>query len=147
MSDPEEPVDEPPGGRSKRHRPPGVSFETWIDRQIREAMDRGAFDDLPGAGKPLRNLGDRGDSWIMGKLQREGIEAPLPGKLALRREVHRIQDTLADVDDEARAREIIEDLNAQVRQSYRVPEQGPAIWVSLVPVDEALAEWRRRRSA
>jgi DnaJ family protein C protein 28 len=28
-------------------------WEDWIDRQIREAQERGAFDDLPGRGKPL----------------------------------------------------------------------------------------------
>ena len=31
-----------------------VQYESWIDRQIREAIERGAFDDLPSAGKPLR---------------------------------------------------------------------------------------------
>jgi DnaJ family protein C protein 28 len=28
-------------------------WENWIDQQIREAQERGAFDDLPGKGKPL----------------------------------------------------------------------------------------------
>lgn len=28
-------------------------WESWIDQQIREARDRGDFDDLPGKGKPL----------------------------------------------------------------------------------------------
>lgn len=28
-------------------------WESWIDQQIREAQDRGEFDDLPGKGKPL----------------------------------------------------------------------------------------------
>lgn len=35
---------------------PPRSLEDWesaIDKQIREAMERGAFDNLPGAGKPL----------------------------------------------------------------------------------------------
>mgnify|MGYP001616329475 FL=1 len=30
-----------------------MQFENWIDRQIREAMERGAFDHLPGAGQPI----------------------------------------------------------------------------------------------
>ena len=30
-----------------------MSYETPLDRAIREATERGAFDDLPGAGKPL----------------------------------------------------------------------------------------------
>ena len=28
-------------------------WENWLDRQIREAQERGEFDDLPGKGKPL----------------------------------------------------------------------------------------------
>jgi DnaJ homolog subfamily C member 28 len=28
-------------------------WESWIDQQIREAQDRGEFDNLPGKGKPL----------------------------------------------------------------------------------------------
>jgi DnaJ family protein C protein 28 len=30
-----------------------TSWESWIDQQIREAQERGAFDNLPGKGKPL----------------------------------------------------------------------------------------------
>jgi Domain of unknown function (DUF1992) len=40
-----------------KRKPPGTSWETWIDAQIRVATEAGAFDKLPGAGKPLRNLG------------------------------------------------------------------------------------------
>lgn len=32
----------------------GKRFEDYIGQQIREAMERGEFDNLPGAGKPLR---------------------------------------------------------------------------------------------
>lgn len=28
-------------------------WESWIDQQIREAQERGHFDDLPGAGRPI----------------------------------------------------------------------------------------------
>jgi hypothetical protein len=34
-------------------KPPGMSFESWVDKQIREATERGEFDGLPGAGKPI----------------------------------------------------------------------------------------------
>lgn len=38
-------------------KPTGVSFESWIDKQVREAEMRGEFKDLPGAGKPLPDQG------------------------------------------------------------------------------------------
>lgn len=31
----------------------GRDWESWIDQQIREAQEQGAFDDLPGKGRPL----------------------------------------------------------------------------------------------
>ena len=37
-------------------KPPGIGFQTWVERQIREAMERGEFDDLSGAGKPIADL-------------------------------------------------------------------------------------------
>ena len=42
-------------------KPSGMSWETWINAQIRVAREQGAFDNLPGAGKPLPNLGEEYD--------------------------------------------------------------------------------------
>ena len=68
-------------------KPPGVSFETWIDRQVREAMDRGEFDDLPGAGKPIPGIDRPHDDmwWVKEKLRRENVSM-LPATLVLRKE-------------------------------------------------------------
>jgi hypothetical protein len=43
-------------GDMTERKPPGMRYEDWIERQIREAQERGAFDDLPGAGKPIPGL-------------------------------------------------------------------------------------------
>ena len=40
-------------------KPPGMSWESWIEQQIREAREAGLFDNLPGAGKPLPSLAGR----------------------------------------------------------------------------------------
>jgi hypothetical protein len=42
-------------------KPPGTSWETWIETRVRVAMEEGAFDNLPGAGKPLPNFGQEYD--------------------------------------------------------------------------------------
>jgi len=56
-------------------KPPGVGFETWVERQLREAAERGAFDDLPGAGKPIPDLDKPHDElwWVKQKLRRENF--------------------------------------------------------------------------
>lgn len=120
-------------------------FENWIDRQIREARERGAFDDLPGAGKPLRDFSRDGDDWwARRKLADEDLSGILPGPLLVRREKERIQATLADVRDEADARAMVEDLNTRIKQSNLTPVAGHAILTGLLDVEAVLQQWRRR---
>ena len=68
-------------------KPPGIGFETWVERQIREATERGEFDNLPGAGKPIEDLDKSHDElwWVKQKLRRERLSY-LPPTIALRKE-------------------------------------------------------------
>jgi len=52
-------------------------YESSIDRQLREAAERGEFDNLPGAGRPLPGHGKEyeDDWWVKDWLQREGANA------------------------------------------------------------------------
>lgn len=99
------------------------------------------IDNVPGAGKPLQ-LSDDPDWWIKAKIERENLEPALPGPLMLRREVERVQATLADVASEAVARAILADLNDRIRAHYARPSAGPLIEVRLVDVEAELATWR-----
>ena len=49
--------------------------QTWVDLQVRRAMERGDFDDLPGAGRPIEGLGAEHDPdwWIKGLIERERV--------------------------------------------------------------------------
>jgi hypothetical protein len=50
-------------------KPPRISWESWVDRQIREGIERGEFDDLPGAGRPLADLdGPHDELWWVRKI-------------------------------------------------------------------------------
>ncbi len=118
-----------------------MQYESWVDRQIREAAERGAFDNLPGAGKPL-DLDPDEDWWIKAKIKRENLEAVLPAPLALRRQVERIQDALSEVTREEHARQLLEDLNERIREHYRRPSSGPVMVIRLVDVEAELAKWR-----
>ncbi len=118
-----------------------MQFESWIDRQIREAVERGEFDNLPGAGKPL-HLSDDPDWWIKAKMERENLDAVLPSGVMLRKEVDNIQETLSDVKSETQAREICEDLNQRIREYYQRDLSGPRIIVRVIDVDAELRSWR-----
>ncbi|WP_211221747.1 DUF1992 domain-containing protein [Granulicoccus phenolivorans] len=143
----DQPPPDPPRTLRRRYQP--VVYESWIDRQIREATERGEFDNLPGAGQPLTNLDDDSpDWWIKGKLKHEGLEMPLPAGLALRKEAQEAFAKIADVTYEADAREILEDLNDRIRESYfqPLPDQGRLFVIPLVNVDPLLERWRAYRA-
>ena len=125
-----------------------MPYESWVDRQIREAIERGEFANLPGQGKPIRGLNGRDDEnwWVKAYLEREGLPLALPTALALRKEVMELAETLADVPDEESVREIIRDLNHRIATSHRIRVDGPPIVIRLVNVEQAVAEWRRRRT-
>jgi hypothetical protein len=44
----------PTQGQPPRRRRPGESWQSFVERQIQEAQERGMFDNLPGRGQPLR---------------------------------------------------------------------------------------------
>ena len=120
---------------------------TWVDLQVRQAMDRGDFDDLPGAGQPIKDLGDSHDPnwWIKKLVEREHV-AVLPPSLALRKEDAELDGTLDRLNVEADVRRHVEDFNERVVAArYRLPE-GPPLVTMPRDVEEAVAGWRERRT-
>lgn len=121
--------------------------ESWIDAQIREAQERGEFDNLPGAGKPIEGLGRREDPnwWLKGYLKREKLDMPLPETLALRKELEQLADTVATERSEKVVREIVTDLNQRIVDARRRRTDGLKITIKTVEVDEVVDQWRARR--
>lgn len=125
-------------------KPPGVSWETWIDRQIREGMERGDFDGLPGHGKPLRDLDRPRDElwWVKDKLRREEVSY-LPPTLAIRKDVQDARAAIAAAATEAEVRQIVAELNERIRKVNREVTAGPPSTTVPLDVDEELERWRR----
>ena len=125
-------------------------FESLVDRQIREAQERGEFDDLPGAGRPLRSL-DRPyteDWWLNDLIEREKIGShALPPALALRKEAQDLMASLPARRSEAAVREAVADYNERAVQVMRNPQRGPAALVRKLDADEVVRAWRSQRSA
>jgi len=129
-------------------KPPDLSFTSWIDRQINEAEERGAFDNLPGAGKPLpkRTEADATQAWLREYLRREGVSAEdlLPTPLRLRKEIERLTATVGELPSEQAVRAVVADLNRQIIQWRRIPE-GPPIYLPLVDADTLVTKWREAK--
>ena len=128
-------------------------YEGWVDKQIREAQERGEFDRLPGAGKPLEHLGDLNDPdwWVKGYIKRENLDisGALPTPLALRKEAASFPESLGDLRTEAQVREILEDFNHRVKAERLRPAVGhlPPLIAKTVDVDDLVEQWRVLRAA
>jgi hypothetical protein len=126
-------------------KPPDISFRSWVDQQIHEAMERGAFDDLPGAGKPLprSDEADDGQAWLREYVRREGVqtEAFLPTPLKLRKETERLAETVQELATEQVVRERVADLNRRIMDWRRIPV-GPPIFVPLADEEAIVGRWR-----
>ena len=98
-----------------------------MDLQIRQAMERGEFDDLPGAGKPIEGLGAEHDPdwWLKKLVERERI-AVLPPSLALRKEDAELDDRLDRLNVEADVRREVEEFNAARDPGPLPPARGTA---------------------
>jgi hypothetical protein len=130
-------------------KPPGTSFASWIDRQIAEAQERGAFDNLPGAGQPLpRRDEDAGQAWLRDYMRREGVSSDdlLPTPLRLRKEAERLADSVPGLRSEQEVREAVADLNDRILQWRRIP-LGPPVFLPLIDEDALVARWRGARPA
>ena len=130
-------------------KPPEMSFTSWVDQQISEAEKRGAFDNLPGTGKPLRNLGqaDYGQVWLRDYLRREGVSSEefLPTPLKLRKQSERLAEGVQNLRSEQEVRDAVQELNRLIIDSRRYPE-GPPIFVPRVNEEAMIAQWKAARA-
>jgi hypothetical protein len=120
----------------------------WVDMQVQQAMRRGEFDNLPGAGKPIPDI-DRPhdpDWWIKRLIERERITGVLPPALALRKEDAEMEATLDRITTPTGVRQAIDDFNARIVEARRQLQGGPPVITPLRDPDVEVAEWHQRRT-
>jgi hypothetical protein len=127
-------------------KPPGVGFQTWVERQIREAMERGEFDNLPGAGKPIPDLDKPHDElwWVKDKLRREHLSY-LPPTLALRKEAEDALAAALAARSERQVRRILAAINRKITEGNRKAASGPPLNLTPFDVDRVVGDWRERQ--
>ncbi|WP_326632919.1 MULTISPECIES: DUF1992 domain-containing protein [unclassified Streptomyces] len=129
-------------------KPAGVSFESWVDKQIREAEQRGDFSQLPGFGKPLPGIDRPYDEtwWIKAKMQREGVSM-LPPALALRKEAEDTRAAVSEARSEAEVRRMLTAVNEKIEAAIRRPPPGPLLNMRPFDIDSLVEEWRAERGS
>jgi hypothetical protein len=150
MPDPAEPEEQPRSREADRAAAAAriQHQNTWVDLQVRQAMERGEFDNLPGAGKPIEGLGSEHDPdwWLKKLVERERI-AVLPPSIALRKEDAELDDRLDRLNVEREVRREVEDFNDRVIRARYSLSAGPPLITMPRDVDETVAAWRERQAA
>jgi len=121
----------------------------YVEVRLQQAMRNGDFDDLPGAGKPIENLGEVHDPdwWIRRKIERENITGLGPPALTLRTEDAGMDARLDDILSEREVRETLDDFNRRVIEARRQLLGGPPVVTPLRDPDAEVERWRQRREA
>ena len=121
----------------------------WVELQIKQAMERGDFDNLPGKGKPLGDLGspDDRDWWLRKLIEREQITGVLPAALQLRKDDAELDRVLDREATEKQVRETVEDFNRRIIAARRQLLGGPPVVTPTRDADAEVERWRERRRA
>jgi DnaJ-like protein len=126
----------------------------YVDQNIRQAIERGEFDNLPGAGKPIKNLGTQHDPnwWVKQLIEREKITGVLPPALQLRKDDAELEAKLDRHTAESEVRRELEEFNARVMKARYTPVDGPPLVTMPRDVEAEVDAWRdrllaRRRTA
>ena len=129
-------------------KPLETGWEPWVEAQIRVAAQEGAFDKLPGAGKPIPNLGQEFDPlwWVKQFVQREQISM-LPPSLELLRKVEKELAAIETLQDEASVRRRVAELNIEIAKVNATVMEGPPTRLGTLDIDKIVARWQRARSA
>ena len=128
-------------------KPPGRSWESWLEEQIRQAREDGAFDNLEGVGKPLADL-DKGydpDWWVKKLLKREKLTI-LPPALELLKKVEAGLEAAWVARDEEDVRARVAGINAEIARVNSRVADGPATQLAPLDVESIVREWRARRA-
>ena len=122
-----------------------MRWESWIDRQVRDAQERGEFDDLPGAGEPIPDLDKPYDEmwWVKDMLRREGLTYMSPS-IALRKEAHDALQAASRAKSEVEVRKIITDINTKIRDANSKGIAGPPLMLTPYDVERVVRDWHRQ---
>jgi len=128
-------------------KPIAETWESFTERQIREAQQAGEFDALEGEGRPLQDLDEPHDEfwWVKRKLRREQLSF-VPDAIAIRREAEIVLGGLREVATETEARAVLVELNARIARTNAATVAGPPTSLAPLDLEEALRRyWRKAR--
>ena len=118
---------------------------TWVDLQVRQAIDRGDFRDLPGYGKPLQLTGENDPDWWVKRLVEREKVVVVPPSVQLRRDDAELDARLDAMATETEVRREVADFNARVKWALYRPPEGPPVVTGRRDPDREVERWRARQ--
>ena len=105
-----------------------LGYQKLVEKKIKEAKERGEFDNLPGQGKPL-NLDD--DSSVPEDLRLaykilKNADC-LPPEIELRKEIRQMEDMLENIPDERERYRQIKRINLKIMQLNMMGRKSPLL--------------------
>ena len=125
-------------------KPMGMTWTSWIDKQIEASQKRGDFDNLPGKGKPLPGLDGTYDPdwWLKEKIKREKLDLTPPTIIA-RRKAETFLEAYANFKSEGRVRREATKLNEEIQEANKT-DLGPLLPQALLDVESICSQWRSK---
>lgn len=114
-------------------------FETIAERRIREGREQGLFDDLPGKGRPIPDLGtERKPGWWAARVIK--AERSMARAEELDRRLRRARPELWRLATEDELKAGVAELNAEIDEHNRLATVEHR---RRLDVDDMVATWRR----
>jgi hypothetical protein len=122
-----------------------VAFEKIVERKIREAQEKGEFDNLPGSGNPIdlqddANIPD--DLRLAYKILKNAD--CLPPEIQLRKEIRQMEDLLDSIPDEKEKYRQIRKINFKIMQLNMMGKRSPLLEDDQIYYDKVLDKLDRK---
>ena len=123
-----------------------IAWMKLVEKRIKEAEEKGAFDNLPGKYKPIKiedfsNVPE--DLRIAYKILKNA--GCLPPELQLRKEIRKMEDLLEEVSDEKQAYKLIKEINFKIMKLNMMGKKSPLLEENQIYYKKILEKIRERR--
>jgi len=103
-------------------------YQRIIEQRIKEAEERGEFDNLPGQGEPLKLVDDRNvpeDLRLAYKILKNAD--CLPPELEAKKEIRQMEDLLESIPDERERYKLIKKINYKIMKLNLMGRKSPLL--------------------
>ena len=122
-----------------------IVFQKIIEKRIKEAQEKGEFDDLPGHGEPLKIEDDSHipeDLRLAYKILKNAD--CLPPELELKKEIRQMEDMLGNIPDERERYRYLKKINFKIMQLNMMGKKSPLLDETQIYYKKIVDRWGKK---